>query len=104
MQQGGYRDALVVFSDPDAVDGKVDHCQERVGVHAIALASLPHRFVTKAQADAEAAQSLQQVVVVADERYHLVLGLIYLLILHRCMCFYSEAKLAFTTLPCNHHY
>ena len=40
------------------------------------------RLVAKAKADAEAAQHLQQVVIVANQRNHLVVGLIHLLILH----------------------
>ena len=51
----------------------------------VVLAGLLYGFVAKAEADAEAAKRLQQVVIVADEGYHLIVRLIHLLIFHRRM-------------------
>lgn len=71
---------IVVSAIP--VDGEVDHREEGVGVHVLVFTHLAHRLVAKAQADAEAAQRLQDVIVVADDADELVVGFVHLLIFH----------------------
>ena len=82
VEQGRDGEALIGLKLTVAVNGVVDHRQERVRVHLVVLTGLLYGLVAEAQADAEAAQHLQQVVVVADERDHLVVRLIHLLISH----------------------
>ena len=65
------------------VDGEIHHSEKRVSIHILLLADLTHRLVAEAETYPEASQTLQQVVVVPYQEYHLVVGLIHFLILHR---------------------
>ena len=85
VHQRRHTDQFVGFKLPIAVDGIVYHRQESIGIYIVILTCFLHGLVTKAKADAEAAERLQQVVIVADQGYHLVVRLIHLLILHRRM-------------------
>ena len=82
MQQGWDAELLVGLELTVVVGREVDHRQEGVGVYIVVLARLHDCLITKTKADAETAQHLQQVVIIADERDHLVVRLIHLLILH----------------------
>ena len=82
MQQRGDGDFIVILKLSIAVDCEVDHREERIGIHIVVVARLLDGLVAKAQTDAETAQHLQQIVVVADQRDHLVVAFIHLLILH----------------------
>lgn len=50
----------------------VDHREKCVGVNTIVLTRFVHCLVSKTKRNAKAAERLQHVVVVAYERYHLV--------------------------------
>ena len=82
-------DALVGLEISIPIDGEVDHCQERVGVDMIVVTGLLYGLVAEAQTDTETAQRLQEVVVVADKRDHLVIGLVHFLIFHRLLPSYD---------------
>ena len=76
MQQGGDGYLLVGLELSIPINGEVHHRQEGVGVHMIVLTGLAYRLVAESQADAEAAQRLQQVVIITDERHHLIVWLV----------------------------
>ena len=82
FQQCRHRQFLHLIVRAIAVDGKVDHGQERLAVHSLFLAHLPNGLVSKAEADTEGAKTLKYIVVVTDNRNEAVIGLIHLLILH----------------------
>ena len=82
MKQSGYRNLLVVLKLSAPINGKVHNSQKGIGINIIVLTGFFDSLVSKAQIDAKTAQCLQQVVIVADERYHLIIRLIHLLILH----------------------
>ena len=82
VQQGGDAELLVGLELTVVVGREVDHRQEGIGIYIVVLTRLHDRLIAKTKADAETAQHLQQVVIVADERDHLVVRLIHLLILH----------------------
>lgn len=65
-----------------AIDGVVYYGKKRVGVNTIVLTRLVHCLVAEAKCYAEATERLQHIVVVAYERYHLVVRLVNLMILH----------------------
>ena len=67
---------------PVTVDGIVHHGQEGIGIHALILAHLFHGLVTEPEVDAEASQTLQEVIVVGNQTDHLIVGLIHFLISH----------------------
>ena len=82
VEQGGDGQLFVGLEFAIAVDVVVDHCQEGIGIYIVILTRFHDRLVAEAQTDAEAAQHLQQVVVIANQRDHLVIRLIHLLIFH----------------------
>ncbi len=82
VQQRPYADLLVVLKFSCTIDGVINHSQESISVYMVVDTGLTHRLVAEAQTDAKASQSLQQIVIVADERNHLVVRFIHFLIFH----------------------
>ena len=82
MHESGHRQLFVVLGIAIAIDGEVDYGEEGVGVNVVILAGFLNGLVAEAQVDAKASQHLQEVVVIAYQRYHLVVGLVHLLISH----------------------
>ena len=64
------------------IDGKIHHRKKGERVNILFLTHSSHRLVSKAQVDAEAPQTLQNVIIVFDKGNHLIVSLIYLLIAH----------------------
>ena len=93
MHQGWDAQLLVVFRRAIAIDGEIHHNQEGVGVHIVVITSLTNRFIAKPQVDAKCAQHLQEVVVIANEVDHLVVGLIHLQLLHNIIVL-ANAKIS----------
>ena len=89
VKQGGDGQLLVGLKLAIPIDGEVDHSQEGIGIHPVALAGFLNCLITKTKTDAETAQHLQEVVVIANQRNHLVVGLIHLLILHCPSIFFT---------------
>ena len=87
VQEGGDGQHLVGPELTIAVDVVVDHCQEGIGIYAVVLTCFHDGLVAEAQTDAETAQHLQQVVIIANQRDHLVVCLIHLLIFHLCLTY-----------------
>ena len=82
VQQRRYADQLVGFKFSKVISRKVDHRQEGIGINVVVVTRLLHRLIAKAKVDAETSQHLQQIVIVADQRDHLVISLVHFLILH----------------------
>ena len=82
MQQRGHRDTPVLIALSITVDREIHYSKECVGVHVLVLTHLLHRFVSKAQVNAKASQTLKDVVIVGDECNHLIVGFVHFLITH----------------------
>ena len=82
MQKRRQRQAVGIVVLLIAIDGKVDHRQESIGIHLLLLTYLLDCLVAEAQVDAEATEALQYVVIVTNDADHLVVSFIHLLILH----------------------
>ena len=82
VQQGGDADLFIGLKLAVVVGREVDYRQESVCIHMVVVTGLFHCLVTKTKTDAKTAQHLQQVVIIADQRDHLVVRLIHLLIFH----------------------
>ena len=82
MQQRGHRDTPVLIALSITVDREIHYSKEGIGVHVLVLTYLLHRFVSKAQVNAKASQTLKDVVIVGDECNHLIVGFVHFLITH----------------------
>ena len=82
VDECGDGDAIGFVKVPMSVNGEVDEGEERVSVHVLLFAHFAHSLVTKAEVNTEAPQTLENTVVVGDERNHLVIGLVKFLVLH----------------------
>ena len=85
MKQRGDRQLLVGLEVTVVVNRIVDDSQEGIGVNIVVFTRLLYRLVSKTKANTKTAKHLQQIIIIADQGYHLVIRLIHLLILHRCM-------------------
>ena len=65
-----------------AIDSKIHHSQEGIGVYILVLAHISHRFVAETQADAESTQRLKYAIIVPNEQNHLVIRFIHFMIFH----------------------
>ena len=79
MHQRRNTDLLIGIKLTITVDGIVDHSQESIGIYIIILTCLFHGLITEAKTDAETAKRLQQVIIIADQRDHLIVRFIHLL-------------------------
>ena len=70
------------------INRKVNHSQESVGIHIVILTRLSDRFVTKTKTDTKTAKHLQQVVIIANKRDHLVIRFIHFLIFHLTLTYF----------------
>ena len=66
------------------IDDQINNCKEGIRIYALSLADLVDRAVSETDFNTKASEALQDVVVVSDERKHLVVRLIDFLALHLC--------------------
>ena len=59
-----------------AIDYEVDNSKKGVAVNSLLAAYILHRLVAKTKTYAKSSKSLKHAVIVADEVYHLVIGLV----------------------------
>ena len=93
LQKGRHGQTGGIVEIAIAIDCEVDHSKEGVCVDMLFLAHLAHGLVAKTKADAETAQTLEQIVVVPDKRDHLVIRLIHFVIFHLVVCLYLNYNL-----------
>ena len=82
LQQRCNGETIQIVGIAISIDGKVHHSKKSVSVNTLTLAHLPNRLVAKTQADAKRAKALKNVIVVANDRYHPIISLIHLMVLH----------------------
>ena len=76
IMRSGVKVAIAVYRE-------VHHSKKRICVHILIFTNLTHRLVAEAEIYAKPAKALQYVIVVGNQRYHLVVGFIHLVIFHR---------------------
>ena len=87
LRGGPCRQSLV------SIDGEIDDRQECISIYILLVADFAYRLVSEAKTNAEAAETLQQVVIILDKIDHLVFRLIHLLILHLVLLFNIVCKI-----------
>ncbi len=73
LDERGQGNAVGIVEVAIAIDREIDDGEEGIGIYLLLLADLADRLVAKTEMDAKAAETLEQVVIVADKADHLIL-------------------------------
>ena len=82
VHEGGHGELVVVLADAIPIYCEIHHGEEGVGIDAVHLTGLTHGLVAETEVDSERTERLENVVIVLDERDHLVVGLIKFHLFH----------------------
>lgn len=87
LDERGQGNAVGIVEVAIAIDREIDDGEEGIGIYLLLLADLADRLVAKTKMDAKAAETLEQVVIVADKADHLILFLVCFLNFHLVLSF-----------------
>lgn len=73
---------LINFDAKVIIDHQIDHCKEGVRIYALSLADFVDRAVAETDFDSKAPKTLQDVIVVSNQRKHFVVRFVDFLALH----------------------
>ena len=66
------------------IDDQINNCKEGISIYALSLADFANRAVAKTDFYPKTAEALQDIIVVSNQRKHLVVRLVDFLAFHLC--------------------
>ena len=75
---------LINFDAKVIIDHQINNCKEGISIYALSLADFANRAVAKTDFNTKASEALQDIIVVSNQRKHLVVRLVDFLAFHLC--------------------